>query len=130
MKKVFISVFVFLVSLTAFAAPVNIEIFFLPHRPAVAVVEKIEQALTGLDYITIKKYSFDDKAAKKLIDKYNLHDHMPVAVFINGSDTHKANGKDITFRNFPKGDAFVPSFEGVWSYSDIRHVAERIHGEK
>ena len=117
-------------SASAFAASVNMEIFYLPHRPAVAVVEKIEQALSGMDYVHIKKYNFDDEATDKLVDKYKLYDHMPVAVFINGKDRYMVDGRETEFRNFPKGDAFVPTMEGKWSYEDLKKVAESLHGEK
>ena len=129
MKKVYLTALLILLSVTAFAKPVLVEIFYLPHRPAEAVVAKAEQALSGM-HLTIKKYSFEDSASDKLIDKYKLHSHMPVAVFINGSDKAKINGRTVEFRNFPKGDAFVPNFEGGWTYQDLKKAAEAAGGKK
>jgi hypothetical protein len=115
---------------SAFADAVLVEVFYLPHRPAEAVVQKIDQTLAGIDGLLMKKYSFEDPSAGKLIKKYKLFNHMPVAVFINGKDTHTVDGIEVVFRNFPKGDAFVPTFEGGWSYGDLRKTAEKISGGK
>jgi hypothetical protein len=129
MKKVYLTVLLLLASYSAFAKPVLVEFFYLPHRPAEAVVAKAEQALSGMN-LTIRKYSFDDSASKKLIDKYKLHSHMPVAIFINGSNKANINGRTVEFRNFPKGDAFVPNFEGGWTYEDLKKAAEAAGGKK
>jgi len=122
--------FLFLQVAPSRAGTVEMEIFFLPHRPAIAVVEKVEQVAAEFNNITIKKFSFQDPGAKKLLEKYGITEHMPVAVFINGKNSFTVNGRSLRFRNFPKGDAFVPTFAGEWDYSDLRTVLTEVAGEK
>ena len=122
--------FLFLQVVPALAGAVEMEIFYLPHRPAIAVVEKVEQVAAEFNNITIKKYSFQDPDAEKLLEKYGITEHMPVAVFINGKNSFTVNGRSLKFRNFPKGDAFVPTFAGEWDYSDLRTVLTELAGGK
>jgi hypothetical protein len=114
----------------AMAADTVMEIFFLPHRPAVAVVNEVEKVATEFDGMVIKKYSFDDPASARLVKKYNLTTHMPVAIFINGQNRFTVDGHKISLRNFPKGNSFVPMFAGEWDYADLRAILKEVSGEK
>jgi hypothetical protein len=112
------------------AADTLIDIFFLPHQPALAIVSEVEKVAAEFDSIVIKKYSFEDPATAKLLKEYNLTDHTPVAIFINGQNTFTVEGKKISLRNFTKGNAFVPMFAGEWDYSDLRFILQEINGAK
>lgn len=101
---------------------VLLEIFFLPHAPAVKVVKKVEEQLKSYANIRLKKYPFGDHATKKKTEQYHLKGHFPVVIFINGKDQYTVDGNLVTFRNFPKGDAFVPMFEGKWTYKNLETV--------
>lgn len=99
-----------------------VEIFYLPHAPAQAIVDKIDQIIAKYPNYTVKKYDFDDPANKQKIKDYNLVNHTPIAIFIGGKNSFTVNGKTISLSNFPKGDAFIPSFEGDWSYDDLSGI--------
>lgn len=114
---------------TVRAAAIEMEIFYLPHGPAMAVVGKIEQLAGEFANATIIKYSFDDPKSRKMVEKYHLTDHMPVAVFINGKDSFTVDGRALRLRNFPKGDSFVPMFAGEWDYGDLRTILAELAGE-
>jgi len=127
----------YLMALTLFfqAGPVRaadtlVDIFFLPHRPAQAVVSEAGKVAAEFHNIVIKKHSFEDPGTDKLLKKYNLTGHMPVAIFINGQNSFTVNGKKISLRNFPKGDAFVPMYSGEWNYADLRVILQEVSGEK
>ena len=128
--------FSLVIAFLAFRAPaasgadIQMEIFYLPHRPALAVVSEVEKVAAEFADIVIRKYSFDDPDAKKLLKQYSLTDHMPVAIFINGQNNFTVNGQKISLRNFPKGDAFVPMFAGAWDYADLRLILREISGGK
>ncbi|MCL4338645.1 hypothetical protein M1271_03080 [Patescibacteria group bacterium] len=107
--------------------PQTIEIFYLPHPPAVAIVRKVEPIITEFPKFTVKEFSFDDPQAKSVIDKYNLTEHMPIVIFIGGKDTFTVDGKSVELKNFPEGDAFAPSFEGGWSYEDLREILKSLN---
>jgi hypothetical protein len=99
-------------------APVLVEIFYLPHRPAEAVVRDVEGVASRFKGVTVRKYSFEDPGSRKLLEKYGLRDHTPIAIFINGKNEFTVGGMSISLRNFPRGNSFVPMFEGGWTYGD------------
>lgn len=110
------------------AGDIELEIFYLPHRPAIVVVDKVAQVAAEFKEVVLKKYSFEDRAAAKLLQKYQMTDHMPVAIFINGRDSFTVNGRPMRLINFPKGDAFVPMFAGEWDYPDLRAILKELAG--
>ena len=124
------AVFLVLIAQSACGADMQMEIFYLPHPPAMAVVDEVEKVAAEFDNIVISKYSFDDPSVEKLLQKYNLTGHMPVAIFINGRNSFTVNGQKIALRNFPKGNAFVPTFKGEWDYADLRVILQQISGGK
>jgi hypothetical protein len=126
---VLFGLFVFSPAKPVLAADIAIEIFYLPHPPAMAVVTKVEQVAGEFIDVSIKKYSFDDPNSRKMVEKYRLTDHMPVAVFINGQDSFTIDGRVLRLRNFPKGDAFVPTLAGEWDYADLRRILAGLAGE-
>ena len=107
---------------------IRMEIFYLPHPPALAVVSEVEIIAAEFKDVTITKYSFENPDVAKLLKKYNLTDHMPVAIFINGQNDFTVNGQKIGLRNFPKGNTFVPTFAGAWDYSDLRIIMQELSG--
>lgn len=115
---------------SARAADVKMEIFYLPHRPALNVVDKVEKLALEFANVTIHKYNFDDPESEGLLEKYSLTGHMPVAIFINGKNRFTVNGHEMRLRNFPKGDSFVPTFAGEWDYTDLRAILTSLSGEK
>ena len=130
-KHIIIIIFIAVFSAaTVMAAGKKVEIFYLPHRPAMEVVSKVENVAAEFNIIGLKKYSFDDPGAEKLLKQYDLREHMPVAIFINGENSFTVNGQMIRLRNFPKGDAFVPMFAGEWDYADLRAILQEMRGGK
>lgn len=107
---------------SAFAADILLEVFYLPHAPAMAVVNEVEKVASEFPDLTLKRFNFEDPASRPAIESHKLTAHIPVAIFINGQDTFTVGGKTMTFRNFPKGNAFVPMFAGEWDYSDLRTI--------
>jgi hypothetical protein len=107
---------------TASAASGTVEIFYLPHPPAEAVVRDVESVLEKHGGFKVVKYSFDDPRNKKLLAQYNLREHMPLVIFINGRNEFSLGKRKVVFKNFPKGNSFVPMFEGNWSYQDLESV--------
>lgn len=114
---------------TGQAATNTVEIFYLPHPPAMAVVRDVENVIKKYSNIMVKKYNFDDPEVRDLLEKYQLKNHTPVAIFINGKHEFKIGSKKVVFENFPKGDAFVPTFEGNWSYKDLDTVLKNLSGK-
>ena len=99
-----------------------VEIFHLPHAPAVAVVEQAKEIIKKYPEYVIKEYDFDNESSSSKVAEYGLEGHMPVAIFIGGINTFTIDGAQISFQNFPKGDSFIPGFEGPWGYDDLERV--------
>jgi hypothetical protein len=127
---VLLGLFLFPPAAPARAGAVQLEIFYLPHRPALVVVDKVERIAAGFKDVAVKKYSFDERATGKLLKKYNITEHLPVAVFINGRDRFTVAGRSLRLRNFPKGDAFVPMFAGEWDYPDLEAILAELAGAR
>jgi hypothetical protein len=110
------------------AAAIELEIFYLPHRPAMVVVDKVERLAAEFKNVAVRKHSFEDRATGKLLQKYRITDHTPVALFINGRDSFTVGGRTLRLKNFPKGDSFVPMFAGEWDYADVRAILVELAG--
>ncbi len=102
-----------------------LEVFYLPHAPAIRIVEKVEEQVKAYPHIQLKKYQFGDHTISKKVKQYRINGHIPVAIFINGKDQFTVNNRRVVFRNFPQGDSFVPMFEGKWTYQDLDTVLKR-----
>ena len=107
---------------SAWAGDILMEIFFLPHRPAMAVVDEVEKVAAEFAGVVVRTYSFDDPSSGKLVEKYDLAGHMPVAIFIDGKNRFRLAEHTVSLRNFPKGNDFVPMFAGEWDYDDLRAI--------
>lgn len=99
-----------------------IEIFYLPHPPAMAIVDKVEPIIAQFPDFKVVKYNFEDPASKDKVAEYNLVNHYPVAIFIGGKNSFTVDGTTVSLLNFPQGDAFIPSFEGQWTYEDLKKI--------
>ena len=110
-------------------AEIDLEIFYLPHRPAMEVVEKVERIAAEFTGVTIRKYDFEDPESRKAIDSHNITEHMPIAMFVNGRDEFQIENRTVLLRNFPKGDSFVPMYAGEWDYDDLRSILTGLAGE-
>jgi len=117
-----VSLFAILGLTRAMAASNLVEIFYLPHPPAEAVVKDIEGIIRKYSRFKVEKYSFEDSRSRKLLSKYNIREHMPVVIFVNGKSEFVIGNKKVIFKNFPKGNTFVPTFEGNWSYQDFESI--------
>ncbi len=115
----------FLTSLPS-AWAVEMELFFLPHRPAVKVADEVEKIASGFKEVDVTRYSFDDEASHELVQKYAITGHLPVAIFIDGKNQFMVNGAPMNFQNFPKSEPFIPTFGGEWDYADLKAILSEL----
>lgn len=104
------------------AGQTTVDIFYLPHPPAEAIVKKVDAILQKFPSIKVNKYNFSDPKNARRIEAHNLREHTPVAIFINDKNRFTIEGRTVEFKNFPRGDAFVPTLEGSWTYGDFEKV--------
>jgi len=118
----------FLFAAMSSAYSVTVEIFYLPHPPAEAVVRDVESVIKGFKGMDVKKYSFESPDSRKHIEKYNIKEHTPVMIFVNGKNLFSIGKRQVVLKNFPKGNAFVPMFDGNWSYEDLKQILRSATG--
>ncbi len=102
--------------------PFHVEVFYLPHAPARAIVTKVRDLVQKDPRYTITTYDFEDPANAALIAAHHLTNHTPVAIFIGGRDTFTIDGRTVQLRNFPQSNTFVPGFGGAWDYADLAQI--------
>lgn len=105
---------------------VKVDIFYLPHAPAEAVISKVDKVLANYKGLDVRKLNFEDAQNSDLIKQYGIVEHMPVAIFINGKNKFKIGNREVVFRNFPAGDTFTPmGLGGNWNYQDLDTILKR-----
>jgi hypothetical protein len=125
MKHVIIAAFIInLAVATGFAASKTVEIFYLPHPPAEAVVRDVEAILRKHSEFKVVKYNFEDPKSRDQMKKYNIRDHKPIAIYINGKNDFVMGQRKVIFENFQKGNNFAPMFQGNWTYQDFENVLQ------
>jgi hypothetical protein len=141
MKRQAIVIFLFLiVTLTgcatnansAFTAPttipgsVRVDLAYLSHPPVMAVLQQVDPLLnsygTKLDVI---RYDLETPEGDAFIKQKGVTGHMPIAIFINGSDEVTVNGRKIQFLSFPQnqGTGMVPN--GAWTVDDLKAALDQ-----
>lgn len=79
-----------------------VEIIALSHLPAQNVVSKVKEILaTYGSKVSVTEYDFNSPEGADFAKAKGLTEHMPVAIFINGSREAVVGGKLVTFSNFP-----------------------------
>jgi hypothetical protein len=103
---------------------VRVDIYYLPHPPAMKIMKKAEAVLGKFPAVKISEYDFTDPKNAKRIEAHGLTGHSPIVILINDKSTFTIEGKPVEFKNFPKGDAFIPSLEGSWTFDDLEKALE------
>jgi hypothetical protein len=111
---------------TSFAGSNIVEIFYLPHPPAEAVVKDVDAILKKHPEFKVIKYSFEDPKSQSQMKKYNIKDHKPIAIYINGKNDYIVGKNKVVFENFQKGNNFAPMFQGYWTYQDLESVLQTV----
>ncbi len=99
-----------------------VEFFYLPHSTINPIKKRIESILKKFPEYKLKEYDFYNKNNKQKIKDYNLLGHIPVAIFIKGTNTFLIDGQEIILKNFPKDNVFVPTLEGSWNYDYLEKI--------
>jgi hypothetical protein len=124
--SVIAALIVMLTVVTSFAAQNIVEIFYLPHPPAEAVVKDVDAVLKKHPEFKVIKYNFEDPKSQSQMKKYNIKDHKPIAIYINGKNDFVIGKNKVVFENFQKGNDFAPMFKGYWTYDDLENVLQTV----
>jgi hypothetical protein len=104
------------------AAQIRVDIYYLPHPPAMKILKKAEAVLRKFPAVKTSEYDFTDPKNAGRIEAQGLTGHSPIIILINDKSTFMIEGRQVEFKNFPKGDAFIPTLEGSWTFDDLEKV--------
>jgi hypothetical protein len=116
----------------AFTAPttipgsVRVELAYLNHPPVMAVLQQVDPLLTSYGAkIDVIRYDLETPEGDAFIKQKGVTGHMPIAIFINGSNEVTVNGTKIQFLSFPQnqGMGMVPN--GAWTLDDLKAALDQ-----
>jgi hypothetical protein len=120
----------------AFTAPttipgsVRVELAYLGHPPVMAVLQQLDPLLNGYGTkLDVIRYDLETPEGDAFIKQKGVIGHMPIAIFINGSDETTVNGRKIQFLSFPQnlGTGMVPN--GAWTVADLKAALDQAVGK-
>jgi hypothetical protein len=104
---------------------VQVEVIYLNHPPVKPVVQEIDQLLAGYaDQVQETKYDFDTKEGEAFAKQKGLTGHIPLVVFVNGSEEFDLNGRKVKFESFPQGEGTGMVPDGAWTIKDLQSVLD------
>ena len=108
----------------------SVDILYLNHGPVLAVLQQVDPVLAAYgDQIQVNRYDFDTQEGAAFAKKMGINQHMPLAIYINGSDTFDLNGRKITFESFPQGAGTAIMAAGSWTFADLDAALKQATGQ-
>ena len=112
------------------APPVSVEILYMNHGPLLSTIKGIKELCNGYGKaLTVSWYDSGTPEGEKFMDKKEIHQHVPLVIWIAGKPTVKVKGKEIQFAGFPTGSG-PASFQGNWTLDDLRGALDQATGKK
>ncbi|MCL4394594.1 MAG: hypothetical protein M1482_07300 [Chloroflexi bacterium] len=105
----------------------TVEIVYLSHPPVLPILKEIDSVLKPYgDKVKVTRYDFDTTEGAAFAQKKGLTGHDPLAIFVNGSQSFKLDGRTVTFNSFPQGGGTGMVPDGAWSVADLDSVLKQI----
>jgi hypothetical protein len=103
---------------------VKVEVVYLNHPPVRPILDQINQVLAGYgDKVLVTRYDFDTPEGGAFAKKNGLTGHLPLAIFIDGSESFDLSGRKVKFESFPQGGGMMGMVpDGAWSINDLDAV--------
>ncbi len=106
---------------------VSVDILFLNHPPVREVLTQVDSVLSVYgDKVSVTRYDFDTPEGAAFASQKGLSGHVPLAIFVNGSQTFEVNGRKVTFESFPQGAGTGMVPDGAWAVADLESVLQSI----
>jgi hypothetical protein len=103
----------------------QVEVVYLNHPPVRPIVQQIDQVLAGYgDKVFVTKYDFDTPEGAAFAKKKGLSGHIPLAIFIDGSETFDLGGRNVKFESFPQGEGTGMVADGAWTMTDFQSALD------
>jgi len=105
----------------------TVDILFLNHPPIRDVLTQVDPVLAAYgNKVSVTRYDVDTTEGASFAKKKGLAGHVPLAIFVNGSQTFDVNGRQVTFESFPQGAGTGMVPDGAWTVADLDSVLQSI----
>ncbi len=103
----------------------QVEVVYLNHPPLRPIIQQIDQLLASYGAkVSETKYDFDTPAGAAFAKQKGLVGHIPLVIFIGGSESFNLNGRNIKFESFPQGEGTGMVPDGAWSMADLKSILD------
>jgi len=111
---------------TAVPGAVEVEIIALNHPPMQPILAQVDGYMWQFgNRVHVTRYDFDTPEGAQFAEKKGLSGHIPMVIFINGSQTHTVDGHPVTFEDFPQGQD-IGMGAGSWTWADLNAVLKQL----
>jgi len=114
------------------AAPnaATVEILAFNHPPLRPVLDQVNALLAPYgNRLSITRYDPVTVEGATFAKNKGVSGHVPLAIFVNGSDILTVNGKKVTFESFPKGQGTGMVADGEWTLADLDAALKQATGQ-
>jgi hypothetical protein len=107
------------------AKPTRVEVLYMNHGPLMDTLDKMKSVFSAYgDRIKVSWYDFESKEGEDFKAKKGIKQHVPLVIWIDGSEVVKVGQRQIKFVGFPTG-AGPAFFQGKWTIDDLRTALDQ-----
>lgn len=104
----------------------TVEIIYLNHGPVRSVLTDIDKLMEGYgEQVYVSRYDFNTPEGEAFAQSHDLNDHIPLAIFVNGSMDFTVGDRAVKFYSFPQGQGTGVVPDGAWSTDDLQQVLDQ-----
>jgi hypothetical protein len=112
------------------AKPTRVEVLYMNHGPLMDTLDKMKSVFSSYgNKISVSWYDFESKKGEDFKAKKGINRHVPLVIWIDGSEVLKVGQKEIKFAGFPTG-AGPASFQGRWTIDDLKTALDQANAGK
>ena len=126
----FIGVVLFIAPTVSFSIDtVQIDVLYMNHGPMQPTLRELRALFPAYkDKLTVSWYDAETDEGERFKFKMGIHQHIPLAIFVDGQTELMNNGHTIKFEGFPTGSG--PSFfQGKWKVEDLANILDQLVGK-
>jgi hypothetical protein len=111
---------------SAYAAkPARVEVLYMNHGPLMDTLDKMKGVFSSYgDKLSVAWYDFESKEGEDFRAQKGINQHVPLVIWIDGSEVVKLGQKQIKFVGFPTG-AGPMFFQGKWTIDDLKAALDQ-----
>ncbi|HUI70739.1 MAG TPA: hypothetical protein VL354_09445 [Spirochaetia bacterium] len=110
---------VFCFGVNARAGTTHVDVLYMNHAPMQPTVKELKNLFSKYgEKIGVSWYDLDTREAQAFAAKKGIHEHLPLSIWIDGSQSITRDRKVIKLVGFPSGSGPEP-FQGDWTVKDL-----------